>query len=101
MTERVRATLHRLETDRNVWIATTDQHTARPHLIPLSLAWNGVQVILATPSTSEPGRKELSAVWRITSVNNFGNVAVPQQTLWARRGSNPGPPPCQGGTLTN
>jgi len=52
MTERARATLHRLETDRNVWIATADHFTARPHLIPLSLAWNGVQVILATPSDS-------------------------------------------------
>ena len=52
MTERVLATLHRLETDRNVWIATADHQSARPHLIPLSLAWDGVRVVVSTPSDS-------------------------------------------------
>ena len=52
MPERVLATLHRLESDRNVWIATADHQSARPHLIPLSLSWDGIRVVLCTPSDS-------------------------------------------------
>ena len=41
--------LRRLEHDANVWIATSSAD-GRPHLVPLSLAWDGRRVLVATPS---------------------------------------------------
>jgi hypothetical protein len=47
-------TLARLETDADIWVATAlDGH---PHLIPLSFAWDGTRIILATPSRSPTAR---------------------------------------------
>lgn len=43
--------IQRLESDPNVWIATASSDGS-PHLVPLSLAWDGLQVILATPTNS-------------------------------------------------
>jgi hypothetical protein len=44
----------RLETDVDIWVATAAAD--RPHLIPLSFAWDGVRIILATPSASPTAR---------------------------------------------
>jgi Pyridoxamine 5'-phosphate oxidase len=41
--------IHRLETDLNVWVATSSAD-AQPHLVPLSLTWDGTRIILATPT---------------------------------------------------
>lgn len=49
--ERKAAALHRLEHDANVWIATANA-SGTPHLIPLSLAWDGARIIVATPTAS-------------------------------------------------
>jgi len=43
--------LHRLESDPNVWIATGGPDGV-PHLVPLSLAWSGEQILVATPTDS-------------------------------------------------
>jgi AraC-like DNA-binding protein len=42
-------TLARLESDADVSVAAS---AGRPHLVPLSLAWDGAHVILATPAAS-------------------------------------------------
>jgi hypothetical protein len=47
-------TVTRLETDVDIWVATA--HGDQPHLIPLSFAWDGVRIILATPSGSPTAR---------------------------------------------
>lgn len=47
-------TLARLEGDIDVWVATAS--AGEPHLIPLSLAWDGARVILATPAASATAR---------------------------------------------
>src|SRR5215471_17813453 len=47
-------TLARLEAGADVWVATAD--AGRPHLVPLSLAWDGTYVILATPAASPTAR---------------------------------------------
>jgi hypothetical protein len=47
-------TLARLEQDADIWVATASEGT--PHLVPLSLAWNGSSVILATPLRSPTAR---------------------------------------------
>jgi hypothetical protein len=44
----------RLEADDDIWVATA--HGDQPHLIPLSFAWDGVRVIMATPSESPTAR---------------------------------------------
>jgi hypothetical protein len=52
--ERRADTLARLEGDADVWVATAS--AGQPHLVPLSLAWDGAQVILATPAASPTAR---------------------------------------------
>ncbi len=47
-------TLARLENDADIWVATAAG--GRPHLVPLSFAWDGVRIILATPSNSPTAR---------------------------------------------
>ncbi len=37
-----------------MWVATAS--AGQPHLVPLSLAWDGAQVILATPAASPTAR---------------------------------------------
>jgi nitroimidazol reductase NimA-like FMN-containing flavoprotein (pyridoxamine 5'-phosphate oxidase superfamily) len=47
-------TLARLENDADIWVATAAGD--RPHLVPLSFAWDGDRIILATPSDSPTAR---------------------------------------------
>ncbi len=43
--------VRRLENDASIWIATASA-IGIPHLIPLSLAWDGEHLLLATPTNS-------------------------------------------------
>ena len=52
--ERRADTLARLESDDDIWVATASED--HPHLVPLSLAWDGTQVIMATPAASPTAR---------------------------------------------
>ena len=61
MTETVRSasqrktdTVARLHNDADVWVATAS--AGRPHLVPLSLAWDGTHIIAATPASSRTAR---------------------------------------------
>lgn len=47
-------TTARLEADDDIWVATA--HDGRPHLVPLSFAWDGTHIVLATPSASPTAR---------------------------------------------
>ncbi|MBD0839662.1 pyridoxamine 5'-phosphate oxidase family protein [Streptomyces sp. TRM68416] len=49
-------TLHRLEHDEDVWVATAVADGAAPYLVPLSFLWDGETLLLATPATSPTGR---------------------------------------------
>lgn len=49
-------TLHRLEHDVDVWVATADAGGGTPHLVPLSFLWDGGTVLIATPAASPTGR---------------------------------------------
>jgi hypothetical protein len=42
--------VRRLETDPNIWIATASADGS-PHLVPLSLSWDGTQIVVTTPSS--------------------------------------------------
>lgn len=56
--QRVADTLRRLNTDANVWVASAVD--GRPHLVPLSLAWDGERLLVATPADT-PTARNLSA----------------------------------------
>lgn len=45
----------RLENDANVWIATSS-NDGTPHLVPVSLGWDGTQILVATPSATPTAR---------------------------------------------
>jgi hypothetical protein len=56
--ERKTDTIARLEGDADVWVATAG--AGQPHLVPLSLAWDGAHVILGTPANSPTARNAVS-----------------------------------------
>ncbi|MDL2075886.1 pyridoxamine 5'-phosphate oxidase family protein [Streptomyces sp. GXMU-J15] len=49
-------TLHRLEHDEDVWVATAGPDGPAPYLVPLSFLWDGETLLLATPAASPTGR---------------------------------------------
>jgi hypothetical protein len=53
--ERKADVLAKLAADDDVWVATANP-TGRPHLVPLSLAWDGDAVIVTTEATSVTAR---------------------------------------------
>ena len=53
--QRKQDTLGRLESDVDAWIATADA-AGDAYLLPLSILWDGVGVIVATPRSSVTGR---------------------------------------------
>ncbi|MDH6213834.1 pyridoxamine 5'-phosphate oxidase family protein [Streptomyces pseudovenezuelae] len=54
--QRKQDTLHRLEHDEDVWVATAAPDGGTPYLVPLSFRWDGSTLLLATPATSPTGR---------------------------------------------
>lgn len=54
--QRLKDTLHRLETDTDLWVATADPETGAPYLVPLSFLWNGDTLLISTPATSRTAR---------------------------------------------
>ncbi|GGM81212.1 pyridoxamine 5'-phosphate oxidase family protein [Dactylosporangium sucinum] len=56
-------TLHRLDHDVDVWVATADAAGA-PHLVPLSFLWDGETLLISTVATS-PTARNLRAGGRV------------------------------------
>lgn len=54
--QRRQDTLHRLEHDIDVWVATAGAEDDAPYLVPLSFLWDGTTLLVATPSASPTGR---------------------------------------------
>ena len=54
--QRVRDTLKRLDRDVDAWIATADEQSGTPHLVPLSFLWDGESLLVATRPDSRTGR---------------------------------------------
>ena len=52
---RITDTLRRLDTAADVWIATSSAE-GLPHLVPLSLGWDGARILVATPSRNPTAR---------------------------------------------
>jgi Pyridoxamine 5'-phosphate oxidase len=48
--------LKRLEQDIDAWVATADEATGTPYLVPLSFLWDGTALLIATSAASPTGR---------------------------------------------
>ncbi|MEW2317490.1 pyridoxamine 5'-phosphate oxidase family protein [Streptomyces bauhiniae] len=53
--QRIRATLTRLDTERDLWLSTSHP-THGPHQVPLWFAWDGAALWLSTSATSPTAR---------------------------------------------
>ena len=58
--ERIAETRQRLNNDENVWIATASLGGV-PHLVPLSLAWDGEAILVATRTDTPTVRNALAS----------------------------------------
>lgn len=56
LTQRRQDTLHRLQNDVDLWVATADPTTGSPHMVPLSFHWDGEGILLATVAGSPTAR---------------------------------------------
>lgn len=54
--QRKQDALSRLEHDTDAWVATADEASGAPYLIPLSFRWDGSTLLVATPAASPTGR---------------------------------------------
>ena len=81
--ERINNAKHRLETDSDVWLATASPDGV-PHLIPLSLGWDGKRLVLFTYSNSLSTRNiEATGVAR-ASLNDTLDVVIVHGTATAQ-----------------
>jgi hypothetical protein len=72
---RIADTIRRLESEPDVWIATASADGV-PHLIPLSLAWDGSRILLATPPDSPTARNIAATEWARASLADTDDVVI-------------------------
>lgn len=73
--ERRREATQRLEAEANVWVSTAAPD-GTPHLVPLSLAWDGARLLVATP-TSTPTVRNAAATGRArAALESTGDVVI-------------------------
>lgn len=79
---RVADVIARLERDANVWIATAAGGV--PHLVPLSLAWDGARILLATPSGSPTVRNAVGSGSARLALDSTDDVVIIDGTVEVR-----------------
>ena len=57
-------TLNRLANDVDAWVATADQDSGEPYLVPLSFLWDG-ETLLVSTAAANPTARNLHAGGRI------------------------------------
>jgi hypothetical protein len=72
--------LRRLETDANVWVSTASPDGS-PHLVPLSLAWDGTSVLVATPSHTPTARNAAATGKARAALDDAGDVVIIDATV--------------------
>ncbi len=72
--------IHRLETERNVWVSTASP-TGQPHLVPLSLAWDGTRILLSTPTDTVTVRNVLSNGLARVALDSAADVVIIDTTV--------------------
>ena len=72
---RIADTVRRLDSEPDVWIATASAEGV-PHLIPLSLAWDGSRILVATPPESPTVRNIVAAGQARASLPDTDDVVI-------------------------
>jgi hypothetical protein len=81
--ERVVEARRRLASESDVWVATSSA-TGVPHLVPLSLTWDGTSIICVTP-TANPTTRNVVATGRArASLESSSDVVLAETTASAR-----------------
>jgi Pyridoxamine 5'-phosphate oxidase len=62
--QRKQDSLNRLEHDIDAWVATADERSGTPYLVPLSFLWDGATLLIATRSSS-PTSRNLQATGKV------------------------------------
>ncbi len=62
--QRKQDALNRLEHDIDAWVATADEGSGIPYLVPLSFLWDGSTLLIATQSSS-PTSRNLQATGKV------------------------------------
>jgi len=62
--QRKQDTLSRLAHEVDAWVATADSGSGTPYLIPLSYLWDGLTLLIATP-TASPTSRNLQATGKV------------------------------------
>lgn len=70
----------RLEREANVWIATASS-AGVPHLVPLSLGWNGTQILVATPGDTPTARNARESGVLKASLDDADDVVLIDATV--------------------
>jgi hypothetical protein len=73
--ERKADALRRLERDSNIWVATASDKGV-PHMIPLSLGWDGAHILVATPLESPTARNALGSGRVRASLDSASDVVI-------------------------
>lgn len=73
--ERIEAAIRRLQTDPNVWVATASL-AGVPHLVPLSLAWDGKAILVATPTDTPTVRNAIASGFARASLDSADDVVI-------------------------
>lgn len=85
---RIADVVARLERDANIWIATAAADV--PHLIPLSLAWDGERILLATPSHNPTVRNAAVSGSARLALDSTDDVVIIDGTVEVRPFSEAG-----------
>ena len=72
--------VHRLQTDPDVWVATSSAG-GLPHLVPLSLAWDGDHVLVATPSHTVTVRNAVASGTVRAALDSASDVVIVDATV--------------------
>jgi len=67
--------VRRLENDADVWISTASL-SGVPHLVPLSLSWDGEQLLVATPSNTPTAQNAASTGRARAALDSSSDVVV-------------------------
>jgi hypothetical protein len=73
--ERARHVVERLEGDADVWIATASRD-GRPHLVPLSLYWDGTRIVVTNPKSSVTTANVVSTGIARFALNSSEDVVI-------------------------
>jgi len=73
--ERIAETRQRLNNDENVWIATASLGGV-PHLVPLSLTWDGEAILVATRTNTPTVRNALASGRARATLDSAADVVL-------------------------